>query len=156
MMGSATSGNPTPALLRGEVGRRAPEGFFADEPHAVGDVVDEAALAFKALGEDEELQHGTATEAIVLKASAIAVALVVKKRGREQRLPAALPVRFGARHNGSANVIGNRLPGFALAPIGIRMPCARGDKLALEKRLAVGGAEQIVRSNELRRIFSAQ
>ena len=51
-------GQPRAGLLRAEMGRDAPEGLLAGKPDAVDDLVDEAALAFHALGDHERLAAG--------------------------------------------------------------------------------------------------
>ena len=63
MIGSLDVRQSHACLLRAQVCGRAPEGFFANQPQAVRDLVNEASLAFKALGENEELQHGAAAKA---------------------------------------------------------------------------------------------
>src|ERR1039458_3395774 len=89
---------------------------------------------------NQALQHGTPPKAVGLKEGSIAVALEIEKRSCQQRLPACLPIRLRALHNGRTNILWNRFPGSALAPVRIRMPSASGRKLALKKRLGISAA----------------
>ena len=86
MMGSCTSGSPTPRFLRAHVRGNAPESLFADRPDAVRDVVDEAPLAFRAFRQHGGAQVSAASELHALPVGAVAVARVLEKQRGGKRL----------------------------------------------------------------------
>ncbi len=133
------------ALLHVEVSGRAPEGLFADEPDAVDDVVDKAALSFKALGEDKALKLGVAAKALRFVARTIAVALELKKAGGEDGAPSGLLIGLGLLDHGRAEIFGNRLPGGAFVPARIGMVLVSGKKMAGKEILSEGGGKQVLR-----------
>ena len=74
------SGRPRPARLHAHVRGHAPPGLFAREPDAVGDLVQEAALRFDALADDQVAQAVPARAAHVLETRTVAVAREFEKR----------------------------------------------------------------------------
>ena len=105
---------PGAGLLRAQVRGHAPEGLFAGEPHAVDDLVDEAALGFHAFGDDEVLQFLAAAVADGLVARTVAVALVFQEERGGQHVPGRLQLSFAGGQERGPRIGGQRLPGGAV------------------------------------------
>ena len=144
MIGSLTSGSPTPAFC-------APR--CAGAPQYVSSQISHTPFTISSTKRPLPSRHSARirccsmarrAKAIGLEPAAITVAFEVEKCRRQQRLPARLLVGLCPRHDRRANVTRNRLPCRALAPRGIRMPRAGRHQVALEKRFRVGCAQQIV------------
>ena len=122
-------------LLSIQVGRVAPESFFADEPDAVGEFVEEAALAFEILG-DGEFPHTAAAGTVDgFVTGAVAVAAVLEKEGSGQRGPRLSELGLGGGNSGAACIIGNGLRWWGR---GISTPGRGGDERGFDR----GGSER--------------
>ena len=72
--------------LHGDVRRKPPVGFLADQPDAVGDLVDEAPLTFGTFRQRQRDQFVAPPEILALVFAAVADAGVFEKARRQQRL----------------------------------------------------------------------
>src|SRR5438094_623246 len=111
----------------------APERLFADEPHAVDDLVGKPALAFEALGDHQVLELPAAAVADRLVAGAVAVAAVFQEQGGGEQLPSGFELLLAGLEECSARIGGKGLPS---RPVG-----GRGERMGSNQVFAILVAE---------------
>src|ERR1017187_8968844 len=128
-----------------EVRRCSPKRFLTDEPNAVDDIVDEAALALKTLCQHEPLQLTVPSETLRFIARPISVAFEFEKCRSQNRIPSRLLIGFSLLHDRHAKVLRHCLPGGALVPPWVRMKFIRGDQVAGQERFSESSAQKVLR-----------
>ena len=119
-------------LLRAKMRGHSPETFFADQPDAVGNLVEILAVVGDALGQDEVAEAIAAAKADGLEARAVAVALELEFVGGEHFGPRAGVGGVPAREDRLANLSRNGGP-FRIAGLRVRIPRTRRQQRARER-----------------------
>ncbi|NBT19747.1 MAG: hypothetical protein EBT00_13425 [Proteobacteria bacterium] len=110
---------------RKTVGRNPPETLLADRPDAVDDRIEETALPFSALGQDQMVQGMPAREVHVLKPRTVATAPEIQKGRCPYRCPVIVVPRLTLSNEFPTLGLGKCAPRLAVFRGWERLPVAR-------------------------------